>query len=90
MNIIPIGDRILVSIKNADTETDGGLSLVHEIEQDKSEGIVLEIGNGDNVEKLDIKKDDTVVFSKYSGDEILVKGKKYKVLTFEEILVVIK
>jgi chaperonin GroES len=90
MNIIPIGDRLLVSVKKAEEQTEAGLEIVHEIEQDKSEGTVLSIGSGDIIVKLGIKEGDTVVFSKYSGDEIVVEGKKYRVLTSEEILVVIK
>ena len=40
------------------------------------------------VQPLEIKKGDRVIFGRYSGDEIVIDGKKHKVLKENEILAV--
>ncbi len=44
----------------------------------------------DKVEPLEAKKDDTVLFGKYSGAEITYKEEEYLILKEEDILAIIK
>ncbi|MBI4397647.1 MAG: co-chaperone GroES, partial [Candidatus Omnitrophica bacterium] len=40
------------------------------------------------VQPLEVKKGDKVIFGKYSGDEIVIDGKKHKIIKESEFLAV--
>ena len=40
------------------------------------------------VQEPQVKKGDRVIFGKYAGDEILVEGKKHKILSENDILAI--
>jgi chaperonin GroES len=93
MKIKPLGDKILVEIMEAEEKTKGGIILPDTAKEEKSEGKVVAVGPGKALENgqrqaLEVKKGDRVIFGKYSGDEILVEGKKCKILKESEVLAV--
>ena len=95
MAIKPLGDRVLVEMVKAEEKTKGGIILPETAKEEKSEGIVLAVGKGKtnddgSVTPLEVKKGDKVIFGKYAGDEIVVDGKKNKILRESEILAIVE
>ena len=93
MGVRPLGDKVLVEILEAEGKTKGGIILPDTAKEEKSEGKILAVGKGKvnsdgKVTPLEVKKGDKVIFGKYSGDEILIDGKKHKILKESEILAV--
>jgi len=93
MKIKPLGDKILVEILQAEEKTKGGIILPDTAKEEKSEGTVISVGPGKtldsgNLQPLEVKQGDKVIFGKYSGDEIVVDGKKHKILKENEVLAV--
>lgn len=93
MKVKPLGDKILVEILEAEEKTKGGIILPDTAKEEKSEGKVIAVGTGKvlesgKVQPLEVKKGDKVIFGKYSGDEILIDGKKHKILKESEVLAV--
>ncbi len=93
MGVRPLGDKVLVEILEAEEKTKGGIILPDTAKEEKSEGKILAVGKGKvnsdgKVTPLEVKKGDKVIFGKYSGDEILIDGKKHKILKESEILAV--
>ena len=93
MKVKPLGDKILVEILEAEEKTKGGIILPDTAKEEKSEGKVIAVGGGKfldsgKVQPLEVKKGDKVIFGKYSGDEILIDGKKHKILKESEVLAV--
>ncbi len=93
MKVKPLGDKILVEILEAEEKTKGGIILPDTAKEEKSEGKVVAVGNGKvlesgKVQPLEVKKGDKVIFGKYSGDEILIDGKKHKIIKESEVLAV--
>jgi chaperonin GroES len=85
MNIKPLGNRILVKQLTTEEVTKSGIVLPATADKEKkAQGKVVAVGSGEAVSKLGLKVGDTVVFGKYSGDEVEVDeaGEKveYKVL----------
>lgn len=85
MNVKPLGNRILVEPLTPEETTASGIVLPATADKEKkAQGKILAVGNGEEITKLGLKVGDTVVFGKYSGDEVEVSenGKKieYKVL----------
>ena len=89
----PLGDKILVEVLEAEEKTKGGIILPDTAKEEKSEGRVVAVGSGKlldsgKVQALEVKKGDRVIFGKYSGDEILIDGKKHKILKESEVLAI--
>lgn len=93
MKIKPLGDKVLVEVLEAEEKTKGGIILPDTAKEEKTEGKVIAIGAGKvlesgKVQPLEVKRGDRVIFGKYAGDEIVIDGKKHKVLKESEILAV--
>lgn len=91
MKIKPLGDRVLVEPMTEEEKTKSGIVLPDTVDKEKkAQGKILAIGQGEKVIKLGVKEGDTVIFGKYSGDEIEIEDKDYKFLKYDEILAIIK
>ena len=93
MTIKPLGDRVLVEVLEAEEKTKGGIILPDTAKEEKTEGKVVSVGPGKvldsgNRSQVELKAGDRVIFGKYSGDEILIDGKKHKVLSEKGVLAV--
>ena len=93
MKIKPLGDKILVQVLEAEEKTKGGIILPDTAKEEKTEGKVISVGPGKvlesgKVQPLEVKSGDKIIFGKYAGDEIVIDGKKHKVLKESEILAV--
>ena len=87
MNFQPLGDRILVKVKEAETTTASGIIIPDNASKEKpTTATVLAIGG--DVET--IKVDDTIMYAKYSGTEISLEGEDYLVLETSDILGIVK
>ncbi len=92
----PLGDRVVVKPAVMEEKTASGIYIPDTATQEKPEqGEVIAVGPGklDEAGKrvsMSVKVGDTVVFSKYSPDEIEIDGEKYLVVREENLLAVIK
>ena len=91
--IKPLGDKILVEVLEAEEKTKGGIILPDTAKEEKSEGKVVSVGPGKvlesgKIQPLEVKAGDKVIFGKYAGDEILIDGKKHKIIKENEVLAV--
>ena len=94
MNVRPLQDRVLVKRIEAEEQVRGGIIIPDTAKEKPQQGRVIAVGKG-KVEKdgkvtpLDVKQGDTVLFGKYSGQEIKLDGEEYLIMREEEILGVI-
>ena len=96
--IVPLGDRVLVKPMTAEEgkKTASGIIIPDTISKEKPEqGKVIAVGAGrmnddGKLVPMNVKKGDTVIFSKYGPDEIKVDGEEYFILSESSILAVIK
>ncbi|RCK79113.1 MAG: Heat shock protein 60 family co-chaperone GroES [Candidatus Ozemobacter sibiricus] len=95
MNLKPLNDRVIVKPKEALEKSKGGVILPDTASKEKPiEGKVIAVGPGkmtDNGNRipLEVKKDQNVIFSKYSGTEIKIDDENYLILREEDILAII-
>lgn len=85
MQVKPLGNRILVKPKTEEEVTASGIILPSsDNKEKKTQGVIVAVGSGEQIAKLGLKVGDTVVFGKYSGDEVEVEEDgaqvEYKVL----------
>ena len=96
-NITPLGDRVLVKpVSEDEKKSESGIIIPETIDKEKpQQGKVIAVGQGritddGKVLPVNVKKGDTIIFSKYGPDEIKVDGEEYYILSESSILAVIK
>lgn len=91
-SFMPIRDQVLVYPCEKDEMTDSGLLFLPGTAQERqSEGIVIAVGRGrldaNNVfVPTEVQPGDRVLFGKYAGMEIVLRGKTCRLMTEGEIL----
>jgi chaperonin GroES len=95
MKVKPLHDRILVKRIEEGEQVVGGIIIPDTAKEKPQQGKVVAIGAGKIDDKgkrvpLDVKADDTILFGKYSGQEIKVDGEEYLIMREDEVLGVIE
>jgi len=95
MKLKPLGDRVVVKAAPHEEMTKGGLVLPDTVKEKPIEGIVVAVGDGklnDDGKRIpiDLKPDDRVIYSKYSGTEVKLDGEEYLVISERDILAVVE
>ena len=84
----PLGSRVLIEPLEAEEVTKSGIIIPDSAKEERSEGKVIAIGSGlvDGKEyKFSVQVGDKVLYGKYSGEEVKIEGKDYKVVKEDEI-----
>jgi chaperonin GroES len=95
MNVVPLNDKILVQRLEAEGKTAGGIVLPDSAKEKPRQGTILKVGEGKRLENgtrapFQVKVNDRVLFSSYAGNEIIVDGKEYLIMTEDDILAVVE
>lgn len=95
MNIRPLHDRVVVRRTEEERTSPGGIVLPDSATEKPVQGEILAVGKGKissngDVQPLDVKVGDTVLFGKYSGTEIKVDGEELLVMREEDIVAVVE
>lgn len=95
MSVKPLEDRVLVKPTEAESKTSSGLYLPEASKEKPVRGEVVAIGPGKRLEngkraEMNVRKGDTVVYGKYSGTEVEIKGVKHLILRESELLGVVE
>ena len=95
MKLIPLEDRVVVKPQEAESKTAGGIVLPDTAKEKPLLGKIIATGPGkldDNGKRvpMSVKKNDTVLFGKYSGSDVELDSEEYKILRESEILGVIE
>ena len=95
MKIRPLQDRLIVKRVDEEETTKGGIIIPDTAKEKPQEGKVIAVGKGKvsedgKLQKLDVKKGDKVLFSKYAGTEINIKGVEHLIIREDDVLGVIE
>ena len=91
MAVKPLEDRILIKPVERETQTASGIFLPESASEKPMQGKVVATGPGKLLDggeraKPSVKKGDLVVFGKYSGTEIEIKGVTHLIVRESELL----
>ena len=94
MTIRPIHDRIVVQRQEEGEQTVGGIIIPDSAKEKPQQGKVIAAGNGkfkDDGKRvpLDVKPGDSILFGKYSGQEIKLDGDEYLIMREDDVLAVV-
>lgn len=95
MKLEPLDDRVVVKPLEAEEKTPGGIVLPDTAKEKPQIGKVIAVGPGKlldsgNRSQMAVKKNDQVLYGKYSGSEVEIDGKKLKILHESEILGIVE
>ena len=95
MKIRPFRDRIIVERIDEEEASKGGILIPDTAKEKSQEGKVVAVGKGKvledgKIQKLDVKKGDRVLFSKYAGTELTLEGEERLILREDDVLGIVK
>ncbi len=95
MSLRPLHDRILVErLDEAEQQSSGGIIIPDSAKEKPQQGKVIAAGNGKKkddgtVVPLDVSVGDTILFGKYTGNEVTVDDSEYMIMREDEVLAII-
>ena len=94
MNVRPLHDRLIIHRLDEGEQKVGGIIIPDSAKEKPQQGKVIAAGNGKTHDDgkrvpLDVKPGDTILFGKYSGQEIKLDGEDYIIMREDEVLGVI-
>lgn len=92
--IRPLADRIVVKAQEAESKTAGGILIPDSAGKEKpAQGTVLAVGNGKYIDgqlqPLQVKVGDKVLFGKYAGTSVTLNNTDYLVMREEDVMGVV-
>jgi chaperonin GroES len=95
MKVKPLHDRILVKRIEEGEQVVGGIIIPDSAKEKPQSGKVVAAGAGKVDDKgkrtaLDVKEGDTILFGKYSGQEIKLDGEEFLIMREDEVLAVVE
>ncbi len=94
MKLVPLGDRVVLKQLAAETTTKSGIVLPGSEKEKPQQAEVIAVGPGkveDGKEiKMEVKKGDQVIYSKYAGTEVKLDDEEYIIVKQSDILAVLK
>ena len=95
MKVRPLHDRIIVQRIEEGEQKVGGIIIPDTAKEKPQQGRIIAAGNGkakDDGKRipLDVKSGDTILFGKYSGQEIKIDGEEYLIMREDEVLAVVE
>ena len=94
MKVRPLHDRIIVRRIEEGEQKIGGIIIPDSAKEKPQQGKVIAVGAGkikDDGKRvpLDVKEGDTILFGKYSGQEIKINGEEHLIMREDEVLAIV-
>ena len=96
VKVRPLHDRIIVErLEDSSEQVVGGIIIPDTAKEKPQQGKVIAVGKGKvkedgTITPLDVQAGDTVLFGKYSGQEIKLDGIEFLIMREDEILGVVQ
>jgi chaperonin GroES len=94
MNVRPLHDRLIIQRLEEGEQTIGGIIVPDSAKEKPQRGKVFAVGQGKvrddgSRQPPDVKDGDTILFGKYSGQEIKIDGEEYLIMREDEVLAIL-
>ena len=84
----PLADRVVIKMLENEETTKSGIILAGASKEKPQFAEVLEVGPGTEKIKMEVKKNDKIVVSKYAGTEIKYQGEDLVIVSQSDILAI--
>ena len=90
----PLQDRVVIKMTEGEETTKSGIILSSGAKEKPQIAEVIEVGPGGVVDgkevKMEVKKNDKVIVSKYAGTEVKYEGEEYIIVKQSDILAIVE
>ena len=96
IKVRPLHDRLIVlRLEDEGEQQIGGIIIPDTAKEKPQQGKVIAAGKGQlredgGLQPMDVKDGDTILFGKYSGQEIKLDGEEYLIMREDEVLGVVQ
>ncbi|MCJ7995373.1 co-chaperone GroES [Rhizobium cremeum] len=95
MSFRPLHDRILVRRVESEEKTKGGIIIPDTAKEKPQEGEVVAVGPGarndaGQIQALDVRVGDRILFGKWSGTEIKINGEDLLIMKESDVMGIIE
>ena len=94
MNLVPLGDRVVLKQLVAEETTKSGIVLPGQNKEKPQQAEVIAVGPGGVVDgkeiKMEVKVGDNVIYSKYAGTEVKIDDVEYIIVKQNDILAILQ
>ena len=95
MNIKPLADRLVARRIEEDTTTAGGIIIPDTAQEKPQRAEVLAVGAGardanGNIIPMDVQVGDTVLFTKWGGNEVKLDGEELLILKESDVIGIVE
>jgi chaperonin GroES len=95
MKVRPLHDRVIVKRVKEEEKTKGGIIIPDTAKEKPIEGKVVAVGKGKildngNLQPLEVKKGDKILFGKYAGTEINIEGDEHLIMREDDIIAIVE
>ena len=94
MKLVPLGDRVVLTMVEAEETTKSGIVLPGSAKEKPQTAEVVAVGPGGNIDGKEVtmfvKAGDKVIFSKYAGTEVKLDGVEYVIVKQGDILAIVE
>ena len=95
IKVRPLHDRLIVQRLEEEEQQVGGIIIPDTAKEKPQQGKVVAVGKGKvkedgGLQPMDVSEGDTILFGKYSGQEIKLDGDEYLIMREDEVLGVVQ
>jgi len=88
MTVKPLGDRVLIKVKEMETKTASGLYIPQTAQEKTTTGSVVAVG--DDSEAIVVKVGQEVMYDKYAGTNISIDGVDHLIVSSGDLIAVVE
>ncbi|MDI9632817.1 MAG: co-chaperone GroES [Methanolinea sp.] len=86
MEIVPIGERVLVKPIRTEERTKSGIYIPESAREQRKQGSVIAVGTRDDGTPLPLKPGDRILYGGYSAETFEIDRETYVIVPFKDIV----
>lgn len=94
MQLVPLGDRVVLKQLEAEETTKSGIVLPGQNKEKPQQAEVIAVGPGGMVDgkeiKMEVEVGQQVIYSKYAGTDVKLDDEEYIIVRQNDILAIVK
>jgi len=87
MTVKPLGDRVLIKMKEVETKTASGLYIPQTAQEKTTTGTVVAIG--DDKDTINVEVGQKVMYDKYAGTPVKIDNEEHLIISMADLIAVV-
>lgn len=88
MTVKPLGDRVLIKMKEVETKTASGLYIPQTAQEKTTTGTIVAVGDDEDV--ITVKVGQEVMYDKYAGTSVKIDNDEHLIVSMGDLIAVVE